>query len=281
MSTATHPGARSTATAVRTGYVDVDGVLAFVEDLGPVAAPVVLLVHTAGQSGVQWRRTTPALVDAGYRVLVPDLPGHGRSEPAPDGAVQDLGEYAAWLLRLVDACGVGRFAVVGCSIGGKITLDLATRAPERLLAAVAMAAVAGRPGLSESGQRRELEDSASPSRADRTFLGTLASVGSSLPEREARLVAAMHRREDPVVSTSDLIGWSRHDVSGLLPRVSCPLHVVAGAEDYWIEERQVRATAAAVPGARCTVLPGVGHYPMEEVPDFGVVLAGWLADLND
>lgn len=68
-------------------------------------------------------------------------------------------------------------------------------------------------------------------------------------------------------------------MSALLPQVSCPLHVVAGAEDYWIEERQVRATAAAVPGARCTVLPGVGHYPMEEVPDFGEVLAGWLEDL--
>ena len=279
MSTTTGPGARATAAAVRTGYVEVDGALGFVEDLGDPQGPVVLLVHTAGQSGVQWRRVAPALVRAGHRVLVPDLPGHGRSEPALDGPVQDLGEYAEWLLRLVDACGVDRFAVAGCSIGGKITLDLATRAPERLVAAVAMAAVAGRPGLSESGQRRELEDSASPSRADRTFLGTLASVGSALPEREARLVAAMHRREDPVVSTSDLVGWSRHDVSALLPQVSCPLHVVAGAEDYWIEERQVRATAAAVPGARCTVLPGVGHYPMEEVPHFGEVLAGWLEDL--
>ncbi|GGF48273.1 hypothetical protein GCM10011519_22820 [Marmoricola endophyticus] len=267
-----------TGTSVRTGYVELRGALAFVEDVGE--GPVVLLVHTAGQSGVQWRRTTPDLVAAGYRVVVPDLPGHGRSEPDPAGPVDDLGEYAAWLLDLLDELGVDRFAVVGCSIGGKITLDLACRAPDRIDAAVAMAAVGGRPGLSEAGQRRELEDSASPSRGDRTYLGTLASVGGALPESEARMVATMHRREDPVVSTTDLVAWSRHDVSGRLDRVTCPLHVVAGAEDYWIDQRAVRATAAAVPHARCTVLDGVGHYPMEELPEFGRVAAAWLADLR-
>lgn len=262
----------------QTGYVQLQGAMAFVEVHGD--GPTVLLVHTAGQSGVQWRRTAPALVEAGYRVLVPDLPGHGRSEPHPAGPVQDLGDYAAWCLDLVELAGCARFSVVGCSIGGKIALDLACRAGGRIDAAISMAAVGGRPGLSESGQRRELEDSASPSRGERTFLGTSASVGSAVPEAQAHLMATMHRREDPVVSTSDLIAWSSHDVSTALPSATCPVHVVAGAEDYWIDLHDARQTAAVIPGAQFTLLEGVGHYPMEELPDFGKQLGVWLHNMG-
>ncbi len=257
-----------------TGYLQVQASLAFVEIYGE--GPTVLLVHTAGQSGVQWRHTVPDLVDAGYRVVVPDLPGHGRSEPHPSGPVQDLGDYAAWCLDLMQLLECDRFSVVGCSIGGKVALDLACRASGRLDAAIGMAAVADRPALSEAAQRRELEDCASPSRGDRTFLGTLASVGSATPEAQARLLATMHRREDPMVSTSDLIGWSRHDVSAALPTVSCPVHVIAGAEDYWIDIDKARSAAEAIPGGRFTVLDGVGHYPMEEIADFGAQLVSWL-----
>jgi len=282
VTTATTSGAApllAAGTAIDTGYREIDGALAFVEVLGE--GPSVLLVHTAGQSGVQWRRTSAALAAAGYRVIVPDLPGHGRSEPCPDGPVEDLGAYAEWLLRLLDALGAERFNVMGCSIGGKITLDLACRASDRIDAAISMAGVAQLPGMSEASQRRELEDSASPSRSDRTYLGTLAAVGARMSEADARLVAAMHRREDPVVSTSDLVAWSRHDIVDQLGRITCPLHVVGGLEDYWVRPDLVRATASAVPHARLTMLDGVGHYPMEELPDFGDVAVRWFAELRN
>lgn len=278
VSAARDTGLLPSDTAISTGYRELDGALAFVEVLGTGTS--VLLVHTAGQSGVQWRRTAPALVRAGYQVIVPDLPGHGRSEPHPDGPIDDLGTYADWLLRLLEVLGIERFSVMGCSIGGKITLDLACRASDRIDAAISMAGLAQRPGLSEAGQRRELEDSASPSRGDRTYLGTLASVGALMSETDARLVATMHRREDPVVSTTDLVAWSRHDVSDRLDRLSCPVHLVAGLEDYWVDPRLVEATAAAVPHAQLTLLEGVGHYPMEEIPDFGELAVRWLDDLR-
>jgi pimeloyl-ACP methyl ester carboxylesterase len=229
---------------------------------------------------VQWRRTSAVLVAAGYRVIVPDLPGHGRSEPYPDGPVEDLGTYAEWLVRLLDALEIERFNVMGCSIGGKITLDLACRVSDRIDAAISMAGVAHRPGLPEASQRRELEDSASPSRSDRTYLGTLAAVGALMSETEARLVATMHRREDPVISTSDLVAWSRHDIVDQLDRITCPLHVIGGVEDYWVRPELVHATAAAVPHARLTMLEGVGHYPMEELPEFGQIAVGWLDELR-
>ncbi|GAA4930576.1 pimeloyl-ACP methyl ester carboxylesterase [Actinomycetospora succinea] len=266
---------------MRADYLSLGGALAFVEQHGDEGAPPVLCLHTAGQSGVQWRHVAPALAARGYRVVVPDLPGHGRSEPAPGGPVTDLGTYADWCLALVDRLGLERPAVVGCSIGGKIALDVAVRASDRLAAVVAMAADAhtgGRPSV--RGLRRELSDVAAPSRTDRTYLGTLAVVGRDVPRERAELIATMHRREDPAVSTSDLLGWATHDLRDALPGITCPAHLVVGDDDLWLDVARVRAAAASVPGARCTVLAGIGHYPMEEVADFDAVLDGWLTELT-
>lgn len=258
-------------------YLEIDGSLSYVEIAGH--GPAVLCVHTAGQSGVQWRRTTRDLAELGYRVVVPDLPGHGRSEPAAGGPVDDLGVYVEWLRTLVDVLALDRPYVVGCSIGGKIALDLATRCGSELSGVVAMAAEAGSGSVKVSGLRRELEDVAAASRTDRTYLGTLAVVGSSVTSEHAELIAQMHRREDPAVSTSDLIGWGTHDVRAQLPSITCPMHLVAGEDDLWVDPAKVRSTASQIPGARCTVLPGIGHYPMEELVGFADVLHGWLGEL--
>lgn len=263
-------------------YIGIGGALAFVEEHGPSEGTPVLCLHTAGQSGVQWRHVAPALAAREFRVVVPDLPGHGRSEPAPDGPVTDLGDYAAWCLDLIDALGLERPYVVGCSIGGKITLDLAVRASHRLAGVVAMAANAWTGGTPpEPGLRRELSDVAAPSRTDRTYLGTLAVVGRSVPAWRAELIATMHRREDPAIVTSDLIGWTTHDLRERLGRVTSPAHLVVGADDPWVPAAGTRAAAELIPGARCTVLDGVGHYPMEEVEGFDRMLAGWLAELGN
>lgn len=266
---------------MRADYLTIGGGLAFVEQHGDPDAPPVICLHTAGQSGVQWRHAAPALAARGHRVVVPDLPGHGRSEPAPGGPVTDLGVYAAWCLELVAHLGLRRPAVVGCSIGGKIALDVAVRGSEQLAAVVAMAADAhtgGRPSV--RGLRRELSDVAAPSRGDRTYLGTLAVVGRDVPRERAELIATMHRREDPAVSTSDLIGWATHDLREQLPRVTCPTHLVVGDDDLWLDVARVRAAAALVPGGRCTVLAGIGHYPMEELPDAAAAIDGWLTEMT-
>ncbi|HEV7468540.1 MAG: 3-oxoadipate enol-lactonase [Pseudonocardia sp.] len=263
---------------IEASYIEIGGALAFVEQVGE--GTPVLCLHTAGQSGVQWRHVSAGLAARGYRVIVPDLPGHGRSEPAPGGPVTDLGTYAAWCLELIDRLGLERPYVAGCSIGGKITLDLACRASDRLAGVVAMAADAwtgGRP--SERGLRRELSDVAAASRTDRTHLGTLAVVGRSVPRDKAELIATMHRREDPAISTSDLIGWTTHDLRDALPGVTCPAHLVVGADDLWLDPDAVRWAAGRIPGARCTVLEGIGHYPMEEIDGFDAVLDGWLQEL--
>lgn len=260
---------------IESSYLTVDGATAYVQQAGD--GPAVLCLHTAGQSGVQWRHTLTALAARGYRVVVPDLPGHGRSDPAPGGPVRDLGEYARWCTSLLDVLGLERPFVVGCSIGGKIALDVAAHGDPA--GVVAMAADAHNAGVRVRSLERELEDASAPSRTDRTYLGTLAVVGRSVPAERAALIATMHRREDPAVSVSDLIGWGTHDLRDVLGSIRCPAHLVVGDDDLWLDPEQVRWAAKRIPGARFTLLEGVGHYPMEEIEGFANVLAGWLAEL--
>lgn len=235
---------------IQAEYVPIDGTLAYVEQAGE--GRPVLCIHTAGQSGVQWRHTLGDLAELGYRVVVPDLPGHGRSEPAPGGVVQDLGIYAEWCEALIEELELKDPLIVGCSIGGKIVLDLASRLDDRVAGAVAMAADAVSSRLSVKALRRELEDAAAPSRSDRTYLGTLAVVGSSVPADRARLIASMHRREDPLVTTSDLIGWCTHDLRPALSLITCPTYLVIGEDDLWLDPEGARWTARQIRSARAS-----------------------------
>ena len=92
------------------------------------------------------------------------------------------------------------------------------------LDSVAMAADAGLGAIEGrafvKSLERELEDCAAPSRSDRTYFGTLAVVGRIVPEPRRSLIATMHRREDPVITNSDLIGWASFDRWAQLPQIS-------------------------------------------------------------
>lgn len=255
-------------------YLTIWGRMAFVETYGD-GIPV-LCVHSAGQSGVQWRTVVGELAARGYRAVVVDLPGHGRSEMLDDGPVTDLGVYARWCIEVIDRFELDSPFVVGCSIGGKITLDIGSRVPSRLSGIVAMAADARNDGQNEAGLTRALEDSVSPSRSDRTYYGTLAACGVAVPDDRTEIIARMHRREDPLVSNSDLIGWARHDLRDRLPDITCPCHIVVGGDDFWMDPESARWTAENIDSSDFTVLDGIGHYPMEEVPNFAALLDGWL-----
>ncbi|MFC5830359.1 alpha/beta fold hydrolase [Nonomuraea insulae] len=269
----TDPRPHATGTA---HYLEINGRLAFAETYG--AGTPVLLVHSAGQSGAQWRDTVAGLAERGWQAVVVDLPGHGRSELPAAGPISDLDTYAQWCVTVIRALDLRRPRIVGCSIGGKIALDIAARLGDEASGLVAMAADAHNNGQNERALRRALPDAASPSRADRTYYGTLAACGGAVAPQRRALIAEMHRREDPCVSLNDLIGWSRHDLRPVLATITCPSRLVIGADDFWLTDSTADATAAAIPNCELTVLQGVGHYPMEEIPDFAAMLDGWLRD---
>jgi pimeloyl-ACP methyl ester carboxylesterase/membrane protein DedA with SNARE-associated domain len=91
--------------------------------------PVLVLVHGSPGAGSDFRRMIEPLA-AAHRVIVPDLPGFGRSEAGlPDYSAR---AHAAYLAQLLDALGIGSAHVIGFSMGGAVALELAGARPERL-----------------------------------------------------------------------------------------------------------------------------------------------------
>lgn len=110
-------------------YVDAGGLRTHVALAGPEDALPVLLVHGWPQSWWAWRRVIPALAER-YRVIAPDLRGHGWSEAPASGYEKE--QLASDLLALLDALGIERTVWVGHDWGAWTGFLATLRAPERI-----------------------------------------------------------------------------------------------------------------------------------------------------
>lgn len=106
-------------------------------DLGPRDAPVVIALHGSPAAG-GFASLAPALSDR-YRVVVPHLPGFGRSTRRVDDYSIDT--HARYVLALMNELGVERASFIGYSMGGGVALSLYERAPERVVSAVLLSAI--------------------------------------------------------------------------------------------------------------------------------------------
>lgn len=107
-----------------------------VVEAGPPEGDPVLVLHGWPQHWYEWRHQIPALAAAGYRVIVPDLRGFGRSEAPPRG--YDKENMATDVLNLMDALGLERVRLLAHDWGGWIGFIICVRAPERISRYVAL-----------------------------------------------------------------------------------------------------------------------------------------------
>ena len=93
------------------------------------AGPVVILMHSNGNSAYEYEDVLPILSKA-YRVIAVDYPGHGDSEPLRRHYA--VGDYADFIIAFMDAMGLAAASVMGSSIGGAIAVDLGVRYATRI-----------------------------------------------------------------------------------------------------------------------------------------------------
>jgi pimeloyl-ACP methyl ester carboxylesterase len=201
----------------------------------------LVLVHGLGGAAANWLALAPLLLP-GWRLIVPELPGHGGSSPLP--AAPSLSPYADRLGLLLEHEGATPAAVVGHSLGGAVALRLALRRPESVSALV-LAAAAGisstarsaryaltitgilKPGRKIAPHRRRVARSALLKRL--VFGRWGASDPPALPpEVVEALLAGPARHTDTVSAATALV---RDDLRPELERISCPVLVLWGARD--------------------------------------------------
>jgi pimeloyl-ACP methyl ester carboxylesterase len=234
------------------------------------AGPDVLLVHAGIADSRMWEPLADRLVPAGYRVVTCDLRGFGRT-PLEPGVVSNAGD----LVALLDELGIADAAVVGASFGGRVALELALRAPERMRALALLGA-----SLDEFERSAELdafdaEETAALERGDldaavQANVRTWVSRGGRAADPAvADLVAAMQRNVFELQEGVDAdLERSDPPVAARLRDIAAPALVAVGADDLDDFHRIAERLAAELPNARPVVtIPGAAHLPALERPD--------------
>lgn len=226
--------------------------------------PAITLIQGLGLSGRYWFVLPEELARAGYRVLVPDNRGTGKSplprRPFPIGAMAD--DVAA----VLDAEGIERTVVAGISMGGMIAQHVALRHAARVEGLVLMATTCGLPhGKLPSARALQMLLSLPFSRGREASrrMAELLLPQCELDRAKEHLAdwpAAL--REEPPVPRAffmQLAAVLTHSTGARLRDIRCPTVVVTGEEDMLIPPHNSRIIADRIPGAMLEVLPRVAH----------------------
>jgi pimeloyl-ACP methyl ester carboxylesterase len=235
----------------------------------------LLLVHGLGGAAANWLALAPLLLP-GRRLLLPELPGHGGSEPP--AAAPSLNVYADRLAALLDYEAAAPAAVVGHSLGGAIVLRLAIRRPDAVSALV-LAGAAGissatrnaryaltvtgivKPGRKLAPYRRRIARSNALKRAVFGRWGA-ADPEALPPELVEAFLSGPPRHTDTVSAAKALV---RDDPRPDLDRVRCPSLVLWGARDHQLPVADAFDYARRL-GGRLRVIADCGHLLIGERP---------------
>jgi pimeloyl-ACP methyl ester carboxylesterase len=246
----------------------------------------VLFIHEAIADSRMWEPQWRSFAGS-YRLLRVDLAGFGRTP------IERLPlTHASDVLALLDELGIEEAAVVGGSMGGRISLELAVARPDLVKALVLMDS--GLPsGIEWSEGMREqwAAEDAAVARGDfdaaveitlRMWVDGPRRQPSDVDPRVRAAVAEMQRRALELQAPH----WEDGDEELLVPDVAdrlgevrAPTLVIVGEEDYDELQTIGRKLAAEIPDARFETIPGAAHIPSLERPElFDPLVLDFLAN---
>ncbi len=209
--------------------------------------PTVLLLHGGMGNANNFGHQVPALLEAGYRVVVMDSRGHGRSTWNGGGfAYADMAEDA---LAVLGRLTIGRAAVVGWSDGACAGLAMARQAPERVAGVFFFACNVDAGGALPFVMSERIGRCLERHQKDYAAL-------SPHPDQFDAMSAALQTMQ------STQPNYSAEDLAG----IAVPVTVAQAEHDEFIRAEHARYLADTIPGARLVHLPGVSHFAPVQRP---------------
>jgi len=254
-------GAKALPATDDRGYVEHDGARIWYATYGS-GAPVILLHGGLGHSG-NWGYQVPTLVGLGYRAVLIDSRGHGRS-------TRDLRPYtyelmASDVLAVMDALHLEKPAIVGWSDGACIALILARHEPARVGGVFFFAC-----NMDPSGTKT-IEMSPILERCLKRHTKDYVDL-SSTPDQFKAFAAAVGemQRTEPNYSARDL------------KEISVPVAIVQSGRDEFIKPEHAKYLAESIPESELIWLSGVTHFaPLQRPELFNGVLRSFLSKTLD
>jgi pimeloyl-ACP methyl ester carboxylesterase len=245
-------GAAPLPVADHQGYLEHDGARIWYAAYG-TGLPVVLLHGGLGHSG-NWGYQVPALVRSGYRAVVIDSRGHGRS--TRDGQPFSYELMGSDVLAVMDALHLERAGFVGWSDGACTALILAASVPSRIAGVFFFAC-----NMDPSGVK-PFEATPTLNRCFSRHTKDYAQL-SATPERFQEFVEAVSLMQKTQPS------YSAHD----LAKISVPVAIVQSEDDEFIKREHAEYLARTIPNAEFILLDGVSHFaPLQRPEQFNAAM---------
>lgn len=231
----------------------------------------LLCLHTAGSDGRQFRHLLcDEDVTSKFRVIAFDMPWHGKSYPPVGYQDKDYEltteRYVATIRAFVAALELDRPVVMGCSIGGRIVLQLAHAHGEEFRALI---------GLEGADHQPPWYDTSWLNRPDVHGGEVCAALVSGLiapqsPDEYRHETLWQYKQSGPGIFRGDLYFYRvDSDLRGKLDGIDTqrtPLFLLTGEYDFSCSPEDTVRTARSIPGAEAVVMKELGHFPMSENP---------------
>ena len=265
-----------------------DAFVVHLRDEGPRDAPVIVLIHGSNSFLQTWDDWTRALT-AKYRVIRLDLPGHGMTgEYRARGYTRS--DYVDVVDRVTSKLRVNRFVIGGNSMGGGVAWAYAHKYPYKVTGLVLVDA-SGQPAPKDATPPLGFRLARMPVVRDlmafitpRSLIadGLRGSFADPAKVTDAAIDQYWELLRYPGNRTATIMRFAsprEPAITGPLPR-PVPTLIMWGKEDKLIPVTSAAWFKRQVPDAQVVIYPGVGHLPMEEIPDRSVAdLKTWLAKL--
>jgi pimeloyl-ACP methyl ester carboxylesterase len=252
-------GAAPLPAADRQGHIEHDGARIWHASYGS-GPPVILLHGGLGNSG-NWGYQVPALIENGYRAIVIDSRGHGRSTRDARPFSYEL--MASDASAVMDALQLEQAGLVGWSDGACTALVLAANAPARVAGVFFFAC-----NMDPSGTK------------DVEFGPILKRCFSRLVNDYERLSAT----PEQFAEFADAVGLMQRTQTNYsaadLAEIGVPVAIVQSEHDEFIKREHAEYLAGSIPNAELILLPGVSHFaPLQRPEQFNSVMLAFLAKI--
>jgi 3-oxoadipate enol-lactonase len=269
---------------VEIGYDDVGSPAAGAPGVGGSAAVGVplLFAHAFPLNRTMWAPQVSALVER-CRCIAADFRGFGDSSVTPPYSME---QYADDLAHLLDQLHVEKVVLVGCSMGGYVSLAFWRRHRERVRALVLADTRSGADSNETLERRRQLIALGRSEGATAIANAQIPSiVGKTTREKQPDIYDSVHRMMaqaplDGIIGAIEAM-MVRPDSTPTLATIDVPTLIVVGDEDVPTPVKESRAMHAAIPGSRLEIIAQAGHLSNLERPAaFNHVLTEFLVALT-